>query len=432
MVSCTALVFAVFLGAYAAPRRAAKSDLAAVQTLAISRPTGAACHGGRGTVVVVGQDGEVGEFDPGGRCRQLVSPEGVGSPMDLQGVTVDPLTGWLYVVDRAAYRIHEIDLDASPARVRRSFEVRPDDVPPWRPFRKSARGGSRGGLTGICFLPPEGRERGGRFILAHDGEPAGLLEVELPVGEPVLSETQPQAAQFVNWYDIGTEGLSEVAYDSATRSLLVLSESRRELLWVSLDGRLLGHLGLPRPGMRGLALLPDRRLFVALVEGGVQWLGPDQWGDTLPSSSRIASSPPPREAVPPAPYHTMVDGLLKDELFPHLYTRQGIWRFQPNGWILFGFGGQFLFMMRFVVQWFVSERQKRVVVPVVFWYISIAGSLAILIYALRDFRGKDIVFVAGQALACAIYIRNLMLIYRRRRTGDAGEADDRVLGRAVS
>ncbi|MBL8419168.1 MAG: lipid-A-disaccharide synthase N-terminal domain-containing protein, partial [Dechloromonas sp.] len=39
-------------------------------------------------------------------------------------------------------------------------------------------------------------------------------------------------------------------------------------------------------------------------------------------------------------------------------------------WIIIGFGGQALFMMRFVVQWWSSEKEKRVVVPVAFWYFS--------------------------------------------------------------
>lgn len=102
---------------------------------------------------------------------------------------------------------------------------------------------------------------------------------------------------------------------------------------------------------------------------------------------------------------------MLDDLFPHLHERKDLWRYAPNGWILFGFGGQFLFFMRFVVQWYASEKRKRVTVPVAFWYISIVGSLTIFIYALHR---RDIVFMTAQLLACLIYVRNLMLIYRRR------------------
>ncbi len=75
-------------------------------------------------------------------------------------------------------------------------------------------------------------------------------------------------------------------------------------------------------------------------------------------------------------------------------------------WVVFGFFAQFIFFLRFVIQWIVSEKQKRSIIPVSFWYLSIFGSILILIYAIQ--RG-DPVFIAGQFLALIIYIRNIML-----------------------
>lgn len=80
---------------------------------------------------------------------------------------------------------------------------------------------------------------------------------------------------------------------------------------------------------------------------------------------------------------------------------------KASWWLLVGFLGQGLFMMRFLIQWISSERQKKSVVPLAFWYFSIAGGLVLLAYAL--YRG-DPVFIAGQALGIAIYLRNLVLI----------------------
>ncbi len=78
---------------------------------------------------------------------------------------------------------------------------------------------------------------------------------------------------------------------------------------------------------------------------------------------------------------------------------------------LFGFAGQFIFMARFLVQWYASERRGKSYVPTVFWWISIAGGLMLFVYAVLR---EDVVFTAGQLLGLAIYIRNLMLIYRRQ------------------
>jgi len=87
-------------------------------------------------------------------------------------------------------------------------------------------------------------------------------------------------------------------------------------------------------------------------------------------------------------------------------------------WFWFGMTAQFVFFMRFVVQWIVSERRRRSTVPIAFWYLSLAGSLALFVYAAHE---RDPVIMAGQLLACVIYVRNLMLISdwqkRRRRAG---------------
>lgn len=77
-----------------------------------------------------------------------------------------------------------------------------------------------------------------------------------------------------------------------------------------------------------------------------------------------------------------------------------------NPWIIFGFLAQFVFFLRFIVQWIASEKNKKVVIPLMFWYLSIVGSIMILIYAVYR---KDIVFITGQFLALFIYLRNIVL-----------------------
>ncbi|MBB6464505.1 lipid-A-disaccharide synthase N-terminal domain-containing protein [Aminobacter carboxidus] len=85
---------------------------------------------------------------------------------------------------------------------------------------------------------------------------------------------------------------------------------------------------------------------------------------------------------------------------------------QFDGWILLGFVAQGFFTMRFVVQWLASERAKRSVVPIAFWFFSLGGGALLLIYAIKR---QDPVFIAGQGLGLFIYIRNLWLIANERR-----------------
>lgn len=80
-------------------------------------------------------------------------------------------------------------------------------------------------------------------------------------------------------------------------------------------------------------------------------------------------------------------------------------------WLILGFIAQALFSARFLVQWLASERAGQSVVPLMFWYLSAAGSTLLLLYAIHR---RDPVFILGQAAGIFIYLRNLNLIYRER------------------
>jgi len=83
-------------------------------------------------------------------------------------------------------------------------------------------------------------------------------------------------------------------------------------------------------------------------------------------------------------------------------------------WLAFGLLGQTAFFSRFLVQWVASERAGRSYVPMAFWYLSLAGSLILLIYAIHR---AEPVFLLGQVINPLVYTRNLMLI---RNTGADG------------
>lgn len=86
-------------------------------------------------------------------------------------------------------------------------------------------------------------------------------------------------------------------------------------------------------------------------------------------------------------------------------------------WLIVGFIGQGLFSARFIVQWLYSERHRRSVIPVAFWYFSIAGGLTLLAYAIYR---QDPVFILGQATGVFIYGRNLYFIAHERRAAERG------------
>lgn len=87
-------------------------------------------------------------------------------------------------------------------------------------------------------------------------------------------------------------------------------------------------------------------------------------------------------------------------------------QFTLDFWLIFGFIGQAMFTMRFLIQWVVSEKKKESVIPVSFWYFSLAGGLIVFFYAIH--RG-DPVFILAYLPGNFIYLRNLYFIYKKKK-----------------
>jgi lipid-A-disaccharide synthase-like uncharacterized protein len=87
-------------------------------------------------------------------------------------------------------------------------------------------------------------------------------------------------------------------------------------------------------------------------------------------------------------------------------------------WMGIGFLGQGFFLSRFVVQWIATERAKKSVIPLAFWYLSLGGSVILLVYSIHK---RDPVFILGFSLNLVIYLRNLWFIHRKP-SGEAPEA----------
>jgi lipid-A-disaccharide synthase-like uncharacterized protein len=94
--------------------------------------------------------------------------------------------------------------------------------------------------------------------------------------------------------------------------------------------------------------------------------------------------------------------------------------FQFNPWVAFGLAGQILFGSRFIVQWIASEKKKSSYIPVVFWYLSLSGGIITAIYAIHI---RDTVFTIAQCAGLLVYVRNLVLIYQKRRDAQSEPTD---------
>jgi len=80
-------------------------------------------------------------------------------------------------------------------------------------------------------------------------------------------------------------------------------------------------------------------------------------------------------------------------------------------WETLGWLGNACFFSRFLVQWWVAERQRTSKAPTLFWVLSLLGSVLMAVYAIN--RGVP-VLVVGFSINGSIYLRNLWLRWGRR------------------
>jgi len=85
--------------------------------------------------------------------------------------------------------------------------------------------------------------------------------------------------------------------------------------------------------------------------------------------------------------------------------------FDVDFWTIWGLGAQGFFFLRLIIQWIRSEKEKKTIVPLSFWWLGIIGAVMLFVYALIR---KDIVFILTSILQLGIYSRNYVIAFRSK------------------
>jgi lipid-A-disaccharide synthase-like uncharacterized protein len=91
---------------------------------------------------------------------------------------------------------------------------------------------------------------------------------------------------------------------------------------------------------------------------------------------------------------------------------------------ILGLIGNAVFSTRFLAQWIASEKRGESVIPLSFWYWSIAGSILMGIYF---FFRRDPVGILAYLPNTYIYVRNLQLIRKRKLAATAAADSQRPI-----
>ena len=106
---------------------------------------------------------------------------------------------------------------------------------------------------------------------------------------------------------------------------------------------------------------------------------------------------------------------------------------ESTEWLVVGFAGQIVWNSRFIIQWVASEHRGRSVMPEAFWWVSLLGDALLLSYALHLFDPHvvdgvlyyeldKLAYVLAFLFNPIMYVRNLVIMYRRKRERDARRA----------
>ncbi|HZW05778.1 MAG TPA: lipid-A-disaccharide synthase N-terminal domain-containing protein [Phycisphaerales bacterium] len=161
------------------------------------------------------------------------------------------------------------------------------------------------------------------------------------------------------------------------------------------------------------------KLSIGPLKGVLEWVP-----STPPSGSQAVRTPETfvihyRDGASSTPLsRPQIESLLGPGVLDRITASGNNWLFRALNvtgwagvaWVVVGFGGQIVFSGRWVVQWFISERNETSSVPVSFWWMSLFGS--VLLFAYFVWR-NDVVGAMGQSTGVVIYARNIELIRKQ-------------------
>jgi uncharacterized protein YjiK len=250
----------------------------------LPEPSGVVYHATRKTLFVVSDDGSVGEVSLQGK---VLNTRAIGG--DLEGITYDPATGYLYVVREGHEIIFEVDPSTFAVRRRitidRSYQGDDDFL---------ERGGD--GIEGITFVPDKAHPEGGRFFAVNQYDPPVLVELAVPLR---TSRERFEKARIVAAYRIPSPPLSGVTWSDELDAFLIPSALWRAVHVVDRRGVRIASVRVPGIMQEGIALLPDGGFVIAQDTGSLlKWYPRSNPFDVRTSSNteseggRVAESAP--------------------------------------------------------------------------------------------------------------------------------------------
>ena len=232
-----------------------------IDTASFNEPSGIVFHSERGTLFVVGDNGDICEIGTDG---SMIKQKRIRRA-DFEGVTYDPSSGLLYVAVEGEERIIEFDPD--------DFEVlREFSIPRTFEGRVLLKAGGQG-IEGITFVPDANHAEGGTFYVANQSfslesqeDISAILEIEVPLRS---NAEENAGAKILRYFRPGVIDLSGLHFDKRTGHLFVISDGTNTVFELTTAGELLNSWAFPGDNQEGMAVDEEGFLYIAQDSGGI-------------------------------------------------------------------------------------------------------------------------------------------------------------------
>lgn len=223
-----------------------------------AEPSDICFHPLRKTLFVVSDEGEIAEIKTDG-----TPVFNLKIPGDLEGITVHPQTGLLYIIKEGEDII--LEFDPNKKEVTRTFPVN-RGYQGNENFLQKQEQGYDNGLESIAFIPNKDHPEGGTFYVGNQWDPPCILEIMVPLKS---SRTKICEARIIRALPFKLDDPAAMYYDSQKRILNVVSDADNILVEITLDGRLVKEYAFLGDNQEGLARDDEGFLYIAQDSGGI-------------------------------------------------------------------------------------------------------------------------------------------------------------------
>ncbi len=224
----------------------------------IPEPSGICFHPQRKTLFVVSDEGFVFETTRDGEPVKNWTVKG-----DLEGITVNPETGLLYIAVEGNDWILEFDPDQGEVKrrfvINREFKGNPN-------FLQKQTNSYDNGVESIAFVPDENHPEGGTFYVGNQWDPPCIMEVLVPLRS---SQSKQAEAKILRVLPFRMDDPAGMYYDFKTRRLNVVSDADNIFAELSLDGQMRKEYAFLGDNQEGICVDDEGYLYIAQDSGGI-------------------------------------------------------------------------------------------------------------------------------------------------------------------